>query len=264
MDIPKIIHQTYKSIEEIPEHWKESHNQWKKLHPEAVYMFWSDKSMDSFVKKNFPEFYSYYKKFPYTIQRVDAFRYMILYTYGGIYSDLDIVPNKNVFNEMGHGDLFLTYSANSYGLYTNMLMASKSQHPFWLEVIEEMKKKEKFYYIGKHLRVFNTTGPFMLNRVCQNTTHNITLLSYLLYNPSDISDVQSGKSKEKKDTVLRIVEGSSWNSIDSKIYNFFYINRKIFIGILLTLGIILFILACRWVYLYFWTKYNCDCVCETK
>jgi mannosyltransferase OCH1-like enzyme len=262
MNIPHIIHQTYKDLESIPEHWKESHEEWKRLHPNSQYKFWSDLDIENFVKTEFPDFYSTFSKFEYHIQKVDAVRYMILYKYGGIYSDLDLIPNTNVFEKLGNGDLFLTHSANITDMFTNMFMASQKHHPFWLEVIEEMKNKEKFYHIGKHLKVMNTTGPSMLSRTASKTKQNITVVSRFLYNPSDINDVKSGKSRENKDSVLRVVEGGSWNSFDSKFYNFIYYYRGIFLGIFLTLFTISIFLTLRWVYLYFWIKRNCDCVCE--
>ncbi len=40
--IPKIIHQTYKSMEELPERWKETADAWKYHHPDWQYIFWSD------------------------------------------------------------------------------------------------------------------------------------------------------------------------------------------------------------------------------
>lgn len=262
MNIPHTIHQTYKTFDSIPEHWKESYKEWQRLHPNSQYKFWSDADIDNFVKTEFPDFYPHFSKFEYNIQKVDAVRYMILYKYGGIYSDLDLIPNEDVFQKLGNGDLFLTYSANVNDVVTNMLMASKENHPFWLEVIEEMKKGERFYHIGKHFKVMHTTGPCMLTRVVSKTKHNVTILSRTLYNPSDMVDVKNGKSKENRNSVIRVIEGGSWNSFDSKIYNFLYTYRYVFLGIFLTLGTILTFMILRWVYLYFWTKRNCDCVCE--
>lgn len=80
--IPKIIHQTWKT-KVIPEHWKDSSNSCKIYNEDFNYILWTDDSMDEFVKINYPKFYKVYKSYEYNIQRCDAFRYLVLYKYGG-------------------------------------------------------------------------------------------------------------------------------------------------------------------------------------
>ncbi len=58
--------------------------------------------MDTFVKENYPELYETYKGYKYPIQRCDAFRYMVLYKYGGIYIDLDIGCKKRLDELLKH------------------------------------------------------------------------------------------------------------------------------------------------------------------
>ena len=38
---------------------------------------------------HYPELIPVYESFPYAVQRWDAIRYLILYTFGGLYVDLD-------------------------------------------------------------------------------------------------------------------------------------------------------------------------------
>ena len=51
--------------------------------------FGTERKMDELVEKHFPEYLSLYRSFPYNVQRWDTIRYMILYVYGGVYTDLD-------------------------------------------------------------------------------------------------------------------------------------------------------------------------------
>lgn len=49
--------------------------------------------LDSFVKEHFSWFWLSYQQYPKNIQRCDVIRYMLMYQYGGVYSDLDVTPN---------------------------------------------------------------------------------------------------------------------------------------------------------------------------
>lgn len=261
--VPEIIHQTYKT-KNIPEHWKISQSEWKKQHPSATYMFWTDEDNRNFVKCNFPDYLAVFDSFEYGIQRADAIRYMLLYKYGGIYSDLDIVPNEDVFRYLKDGKIFLIKSANSHNITTNMFMASEPGQPFWLEVLEATKCYLPFYAVGKHLKVMMSTGPLMLSSVVEKTKSIITYLPATLFNPSNIKEVDSGKSAKRKDTVLRIIEGSSWHSFDSKVYNFFFKWWMFIVGVFSVIALILIVCMIKWTKTYFWIKNNCECVEKIK
>ena len=42
--IPKIIHQTWKT-KEVPEKWKKSQEEWQRLHPDWLYILWTDEDI---------------------------------------------------------------------------------------------------------------------------------------------------------------------------------------------------------------------------
>ena len=88
--IPKIIHQTWKN-ENIPydtfkKEWIDS---WTNLNPAWEYKLWTDEDILSFIEDKFPWFVNRFNEYPKNIQRVDAFRYFVLYEYGGLYADMD-------------------------------------------------------------------------------------------------------------------------------------------------------------------------------
>ena len=92
--IPKIIHQTWKN-EKIPKKWKKAVKSCK--FEGYTYILWTDKKMDKFVEKYYPDFYDFYSSYKYVIQKCDAFRYLVLYKFGGIYLDMDLLcKTKNL------------------------------------------------------------------------------------------------------------------------------------------------------------------------
>ena len=67
----------------------------KTLNPNCEYMFFDKETIDEFFKNHYPEYISTYNSLPLLIQRLDFFRYVAIYHYGGIYLDLDIKALKS-------------------------------------------------------------------------------------------------------------------------------------------------------------------------
>jgi hypothetical protein len=134
-NIPKIIHQTWK-IKNVKTYSNgigyESQSKWKTTHPDYKYILWTDDDIHKFINKNkkYKECFSKLNKF---IKKIDFFRYVILYEYGGIYSDLDFIPNKSFLNKYLHYD-FIGYqayrSSNYYKQNNKTDYINKSKHNY--------------------------------------------------------------------------------------------------------------------------------------
>jgi inositol phosphorylceramide mannosyltransferase catalytic subunit len=102
--IPKIIIQTWKD-NNIPDKYIKDIDSIKKYNPEYKYLFFTDKDIENFLKVNYPNnYYIIYLKLPLIIQKIDFFRYVAIYHFGGIYLDLDITC-------LGSFDEILKYDA---------------------------------------------------------------------------------------------------------------------------------------------------------
>lgn len=220
--IPKIIHQTYKSIEQLPDVWKDTPQSWRENHPDWIYMFWSDYDARCLVKEKFSWFLETYDNYEYNIQRADAIRPMILYTYGGLYADCDIAavkPFDDLFYE--EHDVYLIRTPN-LDFITNSILASKKGVQFWLKVIDEMfsRFEDPPMVPGRHWIVMFSTGPIMLNSVFNN--HKDTL-DYGMLPKEFILPTTCGTCDLKPCTTnmgyTRLLEGTSWCSFDSHVYN---------------------------------------------
>lgn len=87
--IPKIIIQTWKT-KLVPIKYKEDIKSIIKYNKDYKFLFFSDDDIDYFLKKEYPEYYVSYNKLPVKIQKIDYFRYIAVYHYGGFYFDLDM------------------------------------------------------------------------------------------------------------------------------------------------------------------------------
>jgi mannosyltransferase OCH1-like enzyme len=92
--IPKIIIQTWKS-NNVPQRYMSLINSVKDNNPDYEYLFFTDDSIEKFFKLHYPEYYNTYLTLPIKIQKIDFFRYVAVYHYGGFYLDLDMLVYKN-------------------------------------------------------------------------------------------------------------------------------------------------------------------------
>jgi mannosyltransferase OCH1-like enzyme len=251
--IPKIIMQTWKD-KNVPRKWRKSPESIREFMKDWQYVLMTDEDNRKFVQEHFPGFLPYYDAFEYNIQRVDAIRYMWLYIHGGIYMDLDFVlmkPLDNLFKEITNAEVYLVSSGNIGVYITNSFMASKPRCGLWLEVIERMKRTLAWYYVGKHMKVMNTTGPIMLTHVVTNSSYPYIRLPKAQINPCSVCDLRCPLG----DTYLRPLEGSSWTGIDTTVYNYFMCNWKpVTIFVVLILVFIILWLLLKYSYCYFSNK----------
>ena len=226
--IPKIIHQTWKTSD-IPDQWKEATKSCKQYNKDYKYILWTHAKMDQFVKKNFPEFYNTYKSYTYHIQRCDAFRFLVLNKYGGIYMDLDIECKKSL-NKLLNYDVVLANSANVKTIFTNGFFMSVPKHPFLKYCIDHLKEnKDNYSLLGKHFHVMYSTGPLFLTDMVNRfgKIKNIHILS----NKEFSGDCTICNENEcKGGTYFKHIMGNSWHNFDSTLYNFLYCNHKKIIG----------------------------------
>ena len=238
--IPKIIHQTWKN-KNIPEKWKDAVDSCKQLNPDFQHIVWTDKEMEQFVKEEYPDFYVTYKSYKYHIQRCDAFRYLVLNTYGGIYLDMDIVCNKKL-TKLLHYDLVIAPSISVNNIFTNSFFMAIPGHPFLGYCIDKLSQyKNTYQYFGKHLHVMNSTGPlFITNRFNEcNKFKNMYILTYKEF-AGDCNICNELVCKGG--TYFTHIKGDSWHEIDSTMYNFVLCNKnKIFGTMLIGSGIFMFL-----------------------
>lgn len=236
--IPKIIHQTWKT-NDIPEEWKFTPEEWKYFHPDWLYLLWTDDDIEEFINLFHPDYMGIFSDFKYGIQRADAMRYFVLYDYGGVYSDLDILPKRNIEEFIKNGsDIFFVFSPN-LNYFSNFFMISRKGHPLWLRMWEELGKEIPKWAVGKHMEVMCSTGPHMVNRVILDEKYIIGFLPRRLFAPVSVEDDSS--KIDTDESVIVMLPGQSWCEMDSKIYNFFFKHRVKLIVLAFLLSVLLWI-----------------------
>jgi mannosyltransferase OCH1-like enzyme len=158
--------------------------------------------------------------------------------------DLDFEVN-HCLDELFYtdSDVYLVASGNLSGYITNSLMASKPGAQLWIDVLNEIKRSHEepeWWWIGRHIIVMNTTGPIMLNRVAKNGRHVYATLPKLRVMPCSVCEL-TADGCTKEGAFLTALEGSSWVSAETHVYNFFMCRWMWILGFLLLLGVIFFL-----------------------
>jgi mannosyltransferase OCH1-like enzyme len=177
--IPRIIIQTWKT-ENIPQRYMKLINSIKLNNPDYEYLFFTDESIEEFLKTHYPSYYNTYKKLPIKIQKIDFFRYVAVYHFGGFYMDLDmmclksfdpLLANDCIFpidevinNAMCRLNRYKPFcSKGYYYLLGQYAFAASPKHPFIKVIIDKIhnnvNKYIKYVNFDSEDYVYKTTGP---------------------------------------------------------------------------------------------------------
>jgi mannosyltransferase OCH1-like enzyme len=180
---------------------------WRLHNPDYEYVLWDDADNRRFVSEKFAWFLPTYDGYDMEIKRADAIRYMFLYTYGGIYADLDfecLKPFDLLLETYKGYDIILGqmestdsqwHSSNNI---PNAIMISKPACQFWLRVLKRMVVKASSQGKG---RPEVESGPIVLKEVYLTSYFdNIKLLpSSFLYPISWVTDEEERIAALKAD-----------------------------------------------------------------
>lgn len=139
--IPKIIWQTHKEeYEKLPKYIIECIDTWKTINPTFEYRYFNDKDMDSFILKYFgKEWLEILNNCPIKIMKVDTWKYMILYVYGGVYIDTDYICSLPIEKWLDKNNNLVIFQDDRFLEFTQAIFASEPKNI----ILEETLKLTK-------------------------------------------------------------------------------------------------------------------------
>lgn len=181
----------------------------KKNFPNIEYTLWNLIDAKKFVDQYYPIFntiFSYDTNF--NIIKCDFFRYLLMYHFGGIYTDLDFIsirpfddflellkkkhisfyPNDINDPSIILSDEWLNSSSFTNTLHNGILISLKKKHPFWLKLLFEIYNDlfvDKFQ-ISNNNDVYTLSGPKKLNTFYNeniNFYKDVCILPYFYFCP---------------------------------------------------------------------------------
>lgn len=187
MSIPKIIHQTYKS-KKIPAAYRLLQKRVIDLHPGWSYRLYDDKDCYDLLKDHLQTFLPIFDGYAHNIMRVDVFRIIAVYLYGGFYLDLLVLKKLDplcAYNCIFAEEKTLT-EQQARELHhidqlriANYMFGSVPGHPFLLEILIEMAKNSQ-RRISAPDDILEATGPGLITTVYHHTKtryKDITILN---------------------------------------------------------------------------------------
>ncbi len=140
--IPKILWQSYKSIDRLPAESLPGIDSWLRLNPGWVYHFCSDEDIEAFFRAfRGGEYLELFHAMPLAVMKADLWRYSALYQFGGVYADIDttcLAPLEDWLDpEVG----MHVACENDRSFFCQWTFAAAAGHPMLGRVLELIRER---------------------------------------------------------------------------------------------------------------------------
>jgi mannosyltransferase OCH1-like enzyme len=219
--IPKIIHQIWFNIynqksNKIPKKFIKEQKKLIYMNKNFKYNLWTLHDAIILIKKKYKKYLVLFNSFINIVEKVDFFKYILMYEFGGIYLDIDIKSIKPLFSFINNIKTSIVISEHeyvpiysTYFAYQNCVLLSISKQKFWKILCNNIYiwKPSIISLISNNFKIVDTTGTIMIRRTYNNyiNKNNITIISpdYFI-------------NKSEKSYIQHIGE-NSWINIENEI-----------------------------------------------
>ena len=171
------IYGIYKDGKPKSDLFEESVRRWKQVAAScgAIYHLWTPDEIETLIRNEYPQYWPTYVNVRYPIQRVDMARILIAHFYGGLYSDMDVLPNRCEYARQQFAVCAVPagLAAKDKAYFDMEVISANPRNPVLLKWMDYIQKQiqEKDYHaedsVWKTRRmryVYHTTGPAALKR----------------------------------------------------------------------------------------------------
>jgi len=241
--IPRITHQIwFQGWDVIPEKFKKNSETLATLNPTYKHMQWDETSLRHECGKLGQEVVAKFDSFSLMIQKIDLGRYVVLYNYGGITVDTDMVSLKPIDETPGiETDALIVSMAgfpyNWLGYANNALLIAKAHHFIIQEIIQTIVSNTT-----SSEDIYNTTGPLLINNIITKYPDSIIKLHNRYYEPCSLH--YSMVCSPSKDTIMDHQHDTFWWNPFSKFIHLIFLIICYLLVFLIPIGMLygLFIL----------------------
>ena len=176
---------------------------------------YDDEDILRFMEKHFPQYIEKFNRFKHNIERVDFWRYAVLYVKGGVYADLDVYPLKSIDIWLEKNCVVLGKEpikhARQYDgsdtLICNAFMISPQGERFWLDLMDYIIEN----YSEDNNPVMNT-GPGIITKFYKKfgDKYNVIITEPEIFYPIDAQQCKEENYEQycKDAFVVHMWEGS--------------------------------------------------------
>ncbi len=172
--IPPHIWQTYKTTN-LPMSALEAHSTWVSLNREFSCHVFDDLDIELYMQQHWPSsFLTCFRALPIGAMKADLWRYLILASEGGVYSDIDsvcLLPIRHwPLTESGH--MLLLDLDCDQSQFCQWTLAATPNHPAMqyvcYYVLSQWQKQGLLIDTDGKINVLNTTGPKIFTRAIKS------------------------------------------------------------------------------------------------
>ena len=194
----------------------ESNRRWEQLAVSigARYHLWNADEVDTLIRTRFGFLWKVYQNVRYPVMRADMGRVAILYDYGGLYSDLDVLPNRCSYRQVPFGVCMRPNRSKKAGAQPTFLdmevLVGNINHPLLLEWLHFMAREidrlpydRGFWRTAKMRYVWNTTGPIGMQRFLRLPANQewAADITFVQGSTSEEGDEKTARDLQKYDVV---------------------------------------------------------------
>jgi len=181
IDIPKNIHQIWLGKKASPKKWLSSfQNNFLKSHPDWKYKLWTEEDVKDLKLVN----QELYDKEESIVAKADLLRYEILFKFGGVYFDADILwlNNKsldNLLTDTNKTGFFV--GREDHRLLANSVIGSSKENNILKVIIDELNKNYSELRVLNSFAPWISTGPVIFSEILKN--YKIKILPTFYFYP---------------------------------------------------------------------------------
>lgn len=214
--IPKILHKTTRALDE-KDIQTSFFNECREMYTDDGWevKLWMDDDIDKFVMEEFPQYYIKFIDITPKIKQIDAVRYLFMYRYGGIYTDMDseCIRSPTAFVE----GIEKGSTAWISGYPETFFLMSTPGNRFWIFAFELILRDWKKY------NVRSTGGPQGLNRMAKAyvAIHGQDALRpFVMYDETECDRIEPHGDVKCGEPTYRWIEAkNSFKESNIKIYD---------------------------------------------
>jgi len=195
----------------------------KHMNPEYKHKIYTDAEIDAFVNENYPgEIANAYNRLNIIVAKVDFWRYLILYKYGGIYLDMDSAILRPLDELIQDSDQAIITAEGHPPCYVQWALIFSAGHPILEKTIKLIAKNIQTNAYPNNIR--KMTGPIVYSEAI-NAIH-----TNMFGSPIDHSSVsRSTDITYSKESVSYRIYGIDYNTFFQFKYpesRLLYINKR--------------------------------------
>ena len=161
--IPKIMHISY-SNRCLPQDLYDFMERWEKALPEHSIFLHDDEAVQRLFKRSsYPEFPNLHKVLKCVLYKgamlIDVWRILVLWLYGGIYTDIDIAPQDSFDEHTIPSDASAFTLSDDYNRPSQWFMAAESHHPWMFDTMRTILFNIYININIKRPQLVKFTGP---------------------------------------------------------------------------------------------------------